>query len=188
LEVLRLKDNVIPRGLVPLEELFDHDDIAQKPTMQPTEGGVEDLNIGTPEKPKMVKISKSLSPEMKGKYTTLLTEFADVFAWEYSDLKVYDKGIIQHIIPIKPDQKSFRQNLKRMNPKLLPSIEKEVNRLYTVGIIVPLRFSNWLSNLVPVRNKTGEISLCIDFRNLNEVSLKTIIHLCIDFRNLNKVS
>lgn len=29
-----------------------------------------------------------------------------------------------------------------------------------------------MSNLVPARKKTGEIRLCIDFRNLNKVSLK----------------
>ena len=30
LEVLQLKDNVLPRGLVPLEELFDFNDVAKK--------------------------------------------------------------------------------------------------------------------------------------------------------------
>ena len=33
MEVLQLKDNVIPKGLIPLEELFDHDDVARKPTL-----------------------------------------------------------------------------------------------------------------------------------------------------------
>eukprot|EP00253_Pinus_taeda_P006472 PITA_06472 len=102
----------------------------------------------------------------------LLSLFSDVFAWDYSDLKTYDTNIIQHTIPIKPNQKPFRQKLRRINPKLLPSIEKEVNRLYKLGIIVPIQFSDWISNLVPVRKKTSEIRLCIDFRNLNKVSLK----------------
>ena len=30
MDVLQLKDNVIPRGLIPLEELFDQDDVAKK--------------------------------------------------------------------------------------------------------------------------------------------------------------
>ena len=59
-----------------------------------------------------------------------------------------------------------------MNPKLLSSIEKEVNVLFTTCIIVPLRFSNWMSNLVLVRKNTREIRLCIYFKNLNKVSLK----------------
>jgi hypothetical protein len=30
----------------------------------------------------------------------------------------------------------------------------------------------WVANLVPIRNKNGEIRLCVDFRNLNQSSLK----------------
>ena len=37
--------------------------------------------------------------------------------------------------------------------------------------IVTLRFSKWVANLVHVRKKNGEIRLCVDFRNLNKVSL-----------------
>ena len=51
-------------------------------------------------------------------------------------------------------------------------MEKEIKKMYEVGIIVPVRFSDWVSNLVAVRNKTGEIRLCIDFRNLNRASVK----------------
>ena len=138
----------------------------------PTEKGVEDVNIGTTDQPKFFKLSKALSLEVKEKYVKFLSEFSDVFAWDYSDLKVYDKNIIQHTIPIKPDHKPFRHKLRRISPKLLPSIEKEVNRLYKAGIIVPIIFSDWISNLVPVNKNTGEIRLCIDFRNLNKASLK----------------
>ena len=59
-----------------------------------------------------------------------------------------------------------------MNPLLLPLIEKEIKKLFEAKIIVSLRFSKWLANLVPVRKKSGEIRLCVDFRNLNQVSLK----------------
>jgi hypothetical protein len=39
-------------------------------------------------------------------------------------------------------------------------------------IIIPLRYSEWVANLVPVRKKNGEIRLCVDFRNLNRISKK----------------
>ena len=130
------------------------------------------MNIGIAEHPKMIKLSKALPPQVKAKYISLLSYFTNVFTWDYSDLKAYDTSIIQHLIPIKSNQKPFRQKLRRINPKLLPSIKKEVNRLYKAGIIVPIRFSDWISNLVPIRKKSGEIRLCIDFRNLNKVCLK----------------
>ena len=45
-------------------------------------------------------------------------------------------------------------------------------KMYDAGIIVPIRYFEWVSNLVSVRKKTGEIRLCIDFRDLNKDSLK----------------
>ena len=101
-----------------------------------------------------------------------MKKYTDVFAWSYEDLKEYDTSIIQHTIPIKPGGKPFRQKLTRINPKLLPVIEKEIKKLFDAKIIVTLRFSRWVANLVPVRKKNGEIRLCIDFRNLNKVSMK----------------
>ena len=44
--------------------------------------------------------------------------------------------------------------------------------MYEAGIIVPIRYSEWVSNLGLVRKKSGEIRLCIEFRDLNKASLK----------------
>jgi ribonuclease HI len=121
-DVLQLKNNVLPRGLVPLENLFDSNDVAKKQKIEAHGKEVEDCNIVTKEKPRMVKLSKSLPLEQKLKYIELFKEYSDVFAWGYEDLKAYDTSIIQHRIPIKEDQKPFRQKIRRINPKLLPLI------------------------------------------------------------------
>ena len=113
-----------------------------------------------------------MPPDQKPKYIDLFKEFQDVFAWGYEDLKSYDTSVIQHTIPLKPNQKPFKQKLRRINPVLLPSIEKELHKMFKAGIIAPIRFSEWISNLVPTRKKIGEIRLCVDLRNLNQVSLK----------------
>jgi hypothetical protein len=120
----------------------------------------------------MIKFSKSLPPAQNHKYLELFKEFIDVFAWSYEDLKFYDTSIIQHKIPIKENQNPFKQKLRRISPKLMPLIEKGIKKMYDAKIIVSLRFSKWVSNLVPTRKKRGEIRLCIDFKNLNKVSLK----------------
>lgn len=44
--------------------------------------------------------------------------------------------------------------------------------MYDAKIIARIRFSDWVSNLVPTRKKTSEIRLCVDLKNLNKVSLK----------------
>jgi hypothetical protein len=98
--------------------------------------------------------------------------FPDVFAWSYEDLKVYDTRVIQHVIPIKEDQKPFKKKPRWVNPLLLLLIEKEVKKLFDAKIIVSLRFSKWVANLVHVRKKSSEVRLCVDFQNLKIVSLK----------------
>ena len=40
------------------------------------------------------------------------------------------------------------------------------------GIIKPIRHFTWVSNIVPIRKKNGDIRLCVDFKNLNIASLK----------------
>jgi hypothetical protein len=101
-----------------------------------------------------------------------LKEFFDVFDWKYEYLRTYDTNIIEHKIPLKEDTKPFRKKLKKINPMMLPIMEKEVKKLLDAQIIIPFRYSEWVANLVPVRNKNGEIRLCVDFRNLNRSSKK----------------
>jgi len=62
--------------------------------------------------------------------------------------------------------------MRWINPLILSLIEKEVKKLFEVKIIISLRFLKWVANLVLVRKKSGEIRLCVDFQNLNKVSLK----------------
>jgi hypothetical protein len=94
----------------------------------------------------------------------------DVFAWRYEDLKTYDTNIIQHRIPLKPGTNPFKQKLRKFNPLLFPTIEKEVRKLLDARIIIPISYSEWVSNLVLVRKTSGEIRLCVDSRNLNKCS------------------
>ena len=120
----------------------------------------------------MIKTSKTLSEEERNGFLKQLKEFVDIFALSCEDMKTYNTSIIQHKIPLNPNTKPFRQKLRRLNPALLPVIEKEVKKLFDANIIIPLRYSSSVANLVLVRKKNGEISLCVDFCNLNKCSLK----------------
>jgi len=157
---------------VPLERLFNKDDIPLQPNKVVEEDQVEDLNLGTYADPKIVKLSKRVPEEYKEKYLKLFQSYKYVFPWSYQDLKTFDINIMQHRIPLRGDAKPYKQKLRQINPLLLPSIEKEIKKLLKAKIIVPLRYSEWVANLVPVRKKNGEIRLCVDFRNLNRASLK----------------
>jgi len=80
-EILNLKINFLPKGLVPLEDLFDSNDVARKLKMEPLRLDIEECNIGMEEKPKLIKLSKALPPDEKVKYINLFKEFQDVFTW-----------------------------------------------------------------------------------------------------------
>jgi hypothetical protein len=112
------------------------------------------------------------SKQEKTAFIKLFKEFKDVFSWTYEDLKTFDPNIIQHVIPMKPQTLPFQQKLRKMHPKLEPTVQKELNKILSAKIIFPVRHTQWVSNLVPVRKKNGEIRLCVDFRNLNKASDK----------------
>jgi hypothetical protein len=153
--IIQFPSNYIPKRPVPLERLFDRNDVVVK-----VEGSTEEADVS------------NLSMEKRAEYVRLLKEFDDVFDWTYEDLRTYDTNIIQHKIPLKEHAKPFKQKLRQINPMLLPIMEKEFKKLLDAHIIIPLRFSEWVGNLVSVKKKNGEIKLCVDFRNLNRSSKK----------------
>jgi len=97
-----------------------------------------------------VKLSKHLPQEHKTRYIKLFQEYIDVFAWKCEDLKTYDTSVIQHRIPLKLNTKPFKQKLRHVILFLLPVIQKEARKLLDAQIIIPLRYSEWVANLVNV--------------------------------------
>ena len=85
--MLQAKDKNIPRGLAPLEDLFDFYDVAKRPTIEHADPDIEECSIDTEDRPKMIKLAKSIPAKMKNKYIDLFKEFIDVFAWSYEDLR-----------------------------------------------------------------------------------------------------
>jgi ribonuclease HI len=65
--IVQLPSNHIPKGLVPLERIFDRNDVAVKGKISNDDVDVAECNIGTEEKPKFVKLSNSLSKRAEGR-------------------------------------------------------------------------------------------------------------------------
>ena len=60
-DVIELKGNLIPKGLVPMDLLFSNHDTLLKPTTQSSEENVLNCNINIVADPKFVKLSKPIS-------------------------------------------------------------------------------------------------------------------------------
>jgi hypothetical protein len=74
-------------------------------------------------------------------------------------------------------KKQNRQRQIPINPTLEATIINEFEKLIITHIIFPVKYSKWVSNVVPVQKKTGDIRLCLDFRALNRASVKYIFPL-----------
>ena len=138
----------------------------------PNDKYLEEVNLGTRESPKNVYIGRRMSPKIRHDLIGLLRKYWHVFVWSYDDLKAYREDLSQHEIPLKPDVKPFRQKQRPINPTVAPKMQEELMKLRDARTIKPIRHSSWVSNLVLVRKKNGDIRLCVDFRNMNIASLK----------------
>jgi ribonuclease HI len=70
--IIHFPRNHIPKGLVPLERLFNGNDVAIKGRVSNGDVDTARCNIGTQKEPKFVKLSSSLTKEQRAKYTELL--------------------------------------------------------------------------------------------------------------------
>ena len=110
--IIPLKSNFIQKVLIPLDTLFDINNVGKIPKVQPQEDEIQDHNIGTEEHPKIVNLSKTFPKEETNRYVKLMNKFSNFFSQSYEYLKEYDTSIIHHTIPINLGEKPFREKLR----------------------------------------------------------------------------
>ena len=132
---------------------------------------LEEVNMGTPEEPRTLSIARNLSPSTKTSLIRLLSEYRDVFAWSYDDMKGLDPKFYQHQINLAKDAKPVQQWRYRMNPNYATRVKEEIDKLLRIGFIRPVKQATWLSPIVVVPKKNGKIRVCVDYRKLNAVTV-----------------
>ena len=60
------------------------------------------------------------------------------------------------------------QPARIFHTKIERKIVKEVQKLLATGFIKPIQHMRWLSNIVPIKKKNGQIRCFEDFKNLNK--------------------
>ena len=60
-KIIELKTNHLPKGMVPLERLFDDNDVSKKILIQTEEAEVVDCDISPDSNPRMVKLSRKFT-------------------------------------------------------------------------------------------------------------------------------
>jgi hypothetical protein len=92
----------------------------------------------------------------------------DIFVWSYEEMPGLDPSIAMHRLAMQKNYPSMKQGQRRYHPELLPQIEAEVDRIIVVGFIREVKYPTWVSSIVPVKKKNGQIRICVDFRDLNK--------------------
>jgi len=63
-----------------LEKLFNQNNVTKDPKLISNCDDVEEVNIETATQPKIIKLSRTLPPEVRQRYIDLMKEYVDVFA------------------------------------------------------------------------------------------------------------
>jgi hypothetical protein len=105
-------------------------------------GKIENVYIGADYFPKEIHI-----------YIDLFKEFCDVFAWSYEEMPRIDPHIVEHEIKTYLDARPVRKHLRGINPRKPPAIKAEVEKLLNVGFIYLVPLTEWVSNIIPMKNK-----------------------------------
>ena len=130
------------------------------------------IDFGTPDQPREIRISSSLSPDERSRLIDLLRSYLDAFAWSYEDMSGLDSSIVQHHLPILPHARPFKQKLRRLHPQWSLQVKEEIQKQLSVGFFSVVEYPEWLANVVPVPKKDDKVRVCVDFRDLNKGSSK----------------
>ena len=95
-----------------------------------------------------------------------------MFVWTYDEIPGLDPGLVVHSLNVDPGIRPVVQPARVFHIEVEAQIIQEVKKLLTTGFIKPIQHPKWLSNIVPVKKKNGQIRYCVDFRNLNKACLK----------------
>ena len=122
-----------------------------------------------------------LSVEEQCRLAELLIEHEDVFAKDEFDLGTFTE--IQH--GIQTDQAApIKQRLRRTPACFVDEEEAHLKKMLDAGVIQPSS-SDWASSPVLIRKRDGSVRWCIDYRQLNNVTVKDVFPLplvddCLD--------
>lgn len=109
-----------------------------------------------------------ISPEWKSRLTRRLQEMPEVFSLHSQDFGCTDK--VKHRINLV-DETPFKHRARPIHPEDLEAVKKHLQELLDVGVIRESQ-SPYSSPIVVVRKKSGDIRLCIDYRKLNQKTIK----------------
>ncbi|KAM2322635.1 hypothetical protein ACFXTH_019289 [Malus domestica] len=96
-----------------------------------------------------------------------------------------DPVIVVHHLAVKPEMRPIKQTQRRYRSEIILQIEVEIDKLIEAGFIRDVQYPKWISNIVIVLKKSGQIRVCVYFRDLSNACPKDdfplpIIEIMVD--------
>ena len=88
------------------------------------------------------------------------------------DIALHHLAVLESVKPVQQAKRKYR-------PILEAYIASENEKLKETKFIREVQYPTWLTNIVSVKKKNGQIRICVDFRNLNQACTKDAFSLPI---------
>lgn len=93
----------------------------------------------------------------------LLRSCTDCFAWPYDEMPRLQLDIVVHRLAIKPGFSPVKQAECQFRHSIDTFISKEIMKLKEAKFIREVQYPKWITNIVPIKNKNGQLHICVDF-------------------------
>ena len=154
--------------LCEMQQVDIEDQPTDEVTEMPRETESEQPSTESEEFLKLCNINPDLTPEQMAKVKELLLKYRDVFS--LGEFDIGHTATLRHRIDLE-DTTPFKQRHRRIPPGMYEEVKAHLRQLYDFGIIKESN-SPWASGVVLVRKKDGGLRFCVDYRQLNQVTVK----------------
>ena len=148
----------------------------------------KEMNLGTEEVPNNIKVHEKLFKIEWQYWHNFFKRNIKVFAWTYKDLRGVLPEVCEHKIVLEEGTAPVIQRQYHMNPKYSLMVKEEIDKLLEAGFIYKVPYSEWVSPIVVVPKKNGELRICQDFRRFNSVTRKDYFPLSFTNTMLDAVA
>ena len=120
-------------------------------------------------RPETKHLQETLSNRQKSELENLLDDYQELFSQTKTDIGRTD--VMQHDIVLEPGSRPFREAMRRMAPDKRRMADEQIQLLIEMNVIRPSN-SPFASAVVLANKNDGSKRFCMDFRKLNDLTIK----------------